>query len=250
MALPKWSTPARQRRLMQLGMAYRGRCLKGHLPCWATSSGDFSHFVHRYTKVEIASGPISSADVRDGRAIPYPCHGVGIVELAHAVSGARPIGPKRVSVQHEELSDLYGLAEERVIDDWKREDREARAYKAKLDSELHPSGDQRGFGKLINTHLRHLEMDPVQRQQWNDTKPEYKLVGFGVNAQKMSRTAEVRIPGQNIRLFVDVPVNLSTLSANKRRKVLRYGHKAKVSGKEVHELCLSAVRQWWAKRPR
>ena len=88
MAQPQWATPARQHRLVQLAIAYKGRCLKGHALC---RNGE--HYLHTTTKVEVASGPLTPADVREGRAIPFPCHGIGIVELAHAVSGARPIGP-------------------------------------------------------------------------------------------------------------------------------------------------------------
>jgi hypothetical protein len=93
MAVPKWSTPERRTRLVQLAQAHKGRCLQGQLPC-----DDLEHFIHRHIKTEVSSHPVSAADVRAGRAIAFPCHGVGIVELAQAVSGGPVIGPMRVAV--------------------------------------------------------------------------------------------------------------------------------------------------------
>ena len=144
---------------MRLAQANKGRCLKGHLPC-----SHLEHFIHTYTQVEVASGPVKSSDVRAGRAIAPACHGVGIVELAYVVSGGdeprlrwdsnnqplppvvvKPIGPKRVAVQHEELSDRYGLAEERTIEGWKQDDREERSAQRQDAAQLAPTGEAGQF---------------------------------------------------------------------------------------------------------
>ena len=49
MAQPQWATPERQHRLVQLAIAYKGRCLKGHALCQ-----NAGHYVHRFTREETA----------------------------------------------------------------------------------------------------------------------------------------------------------------------------------------------------
>ena len=187
MALPQCSTPERRKRLVQLVTAYKGRCLKGHALCQ-----DVEHYVHTFSKVEVTSHPVTAADVRDGRAIPFHSHGVGIVELAHAVSGGPVVGPMRVAVQHEELSDLYGLAEERVIEDWKQEDRDARSFDQQLRQQPAPTGEVGRFGRIVDPNRRR-RYDPVQVDGLVNNQPRYYLLGYGLDGQ-MRRRAKVRIP--------------------------------------------------------
>ena len=237
MSQPQWATPERKNHLVELAVQYKGFCLKGHALC-----RHVEHYTTVVTKIEIASGPISPADVREGRAIPFPCHGVGIVELAHAVSnGARPIGPKRVVVQTEELSDLYGQKEEQATDAWKAEDREQRTYDRIQASQLGPTGEVGRFGAFHSVGRR-SSYDPVDIDKHVNDRPEYYLMGYGVNGQ-MQRFAKVKIPGTNVILQVDISQSFQELGEHKRKKLRTKG--VKLHSREA--LCKAAVEEWWGR---
>ena len=236
MALPQWSTPERRTRLVRLAAAYKGRCLKGHALCQ-----DVEHYIHTFSKTEVASHPVTAADVRDGRAIPYPCHGIGIVELAHAVSGGPVVGPMRVAVQHEELSDLYGIVEERVTDDWKQGDRDARSIDRRLAQQHAPTGEVGRFG-VMHTFGRRGAYDPIDVENHVQNRPKYYLQGYGVDGQ-LRRYAKARIPGTNIVLHVDVSQSIQELSQRKRKWLRRNGIEAKAATALIED----AVAQWWAR---
>ena len=236
MAQPQWSTPERRTRLVRLAAAYKGRCLKGHALCQ-----DVEHYIHTFSKTEVASHPVTAADVRDGRAIPYPCHGIGIVELAHAVSGGPVVGPMRVAVQHEELSDLYGIVEERVTDDWKQGDRDARSIDRRLAQQHAPTGEVGRFG-VMHTFGRRGAYDPIDVENHVQNRPKYYLQGYGVDGQ-LRRYAKARIPGTNIVLHVDVSQSIQELSQRKRKWLRRNGTEAKAATALIED----AVAQWWAR---
>ncbi len=236
MALPQWSTSERRTRLVQLAIANKGRCLKGHALC-----PDVEHYVHKFTKVEVASHPVTAADVREGRAIPFPCHGVGIVELAHAVSGGPVVGPMRVAVQHEELADLYGVVEERATEDWKQEDRDARTFDRRLAQQHAPTGEVGQFGSIIDPHRRR-RYDPVEVDGFVQNRPRYYLKGYGVDGE-LRRYAKARIPGTNIVLHVDVSQSIQELSQRNRKWLRRNGIEAKTATALIED----AVAQWWAR---
>ena len=236
MAMPKWSTPERRTRLVQLAMAYKGRCLQGHALCQ-----DVEHYVHTSSKVEVASLPVTAADVRDGRAIPFHSHGVGLVELAHAVSGGPVEGPKRVAVQQEELSDLYGLAEERVIETWKQEDREERSADRQEAQQLAPTGEVGRFVQFSTGRSWRRRYDPIEVDGHVNNQPRYYLLGYSLDGQ-IRRRAKVRIPGTNFILNVDVSQSIQELSRGKKRWLRRQG----IEPQTAEALIQDAVAQWWA----
>ena len=235
MAMPKWATPGRRTYLVAMGTVYKGRCLQGHLPCH-----HLEHFVHTYTKVEVASGPVTAADVRAGRAIAPPCHGVGIVELAHNVSGGPVIGPKRVPVIHEELSDLYGVAEERVIETWKSDDRDLSSEQRREAQRLAPTGEVGTFVQF-STGKGSRRLDPIEMDNHAFNRPRYYLMGYGVD-DKLRRFAKVRIPGTRFILQVDVSQSVQAMGGNKRKYLKRKGIETHTEAALIE----SAVSQWWA----
>ena len=235
-SVPKWATPARRNHLARMGTAYKGRCLRGHLPC-----RHLEHFIHRYTQVEIASGPVTVSDVRAGRAIAFPCRGVGIVELAHAVSGGPVIGPKRVPVIHEELSDLYGVTEERTIESWQQDDREERSELRKAAAQHAPTGEVGQFTQFSTPTRSGRRMDPVDMDNHVANRPRYYLLGYGVDGQ-LRRFAKVRIPGTRFILQVDVSESVQELSQRKRKWLHRQGIQAQAADAIIE----AAVAQWWA----
>lgn len=236
MAQPQWSTPERKQRLVQLAVAYKGRCLQGHALCQVVE-----HYVHTTSKVEVASHPVTAADVRDGRAIAFPCHGVGIVELAHAVSGGPVVGPMRVAVEHQELSDLYGVAEEQAVEDWKAEDREARAFDRQLRQQRAPTGEVGRFVQFSTGKSRRRHLDPIEMEKYVASRPKYHLLGYGLDNQ-MRRFAQVRVAGTSIILNVDVSQSIQELSQRRRKWLNRQGIKPQTAEAIID----TAVASWWA----
>ena len=236
MALPQWSTPERRTRLVQLAMANKGRCLKGHALCQ-----DVEHYVHTSSKVEVSSHPVNVADVREGRAITPWSHGMGIVDLAMAVSQGPVVGPKRVEVQHEELSDLYGIVEERVIGDWKQEDRGTRSFDDRLRQQHAPTGEVGRFIQFSTGKSWRRNIDPIEMENHVQNRPRYYLKGYGVDGE-MRPFAKARIPGTNIVLHVDVSQSVQELSQRKRKWLRRNGIEAQTATALIED----AVAQWWA----
>lgn len=255
MTLPLWATRDRTNHLVQLALEHKGKCLQGHPSC-----KEIEHYTHVATRMQFASLPISPADVREGRAIAPYCHGMGIVDLAHAVSDASEwqvttsesaktevvalsatVGPKRVPVRREELSDLYGLVEEKVIDDWKAEDREARSADRWLRQQTAPTGELGRFGGFHHP-IRGGGYDPVDVDNYIEKRPAYKIIGYGVN-DKMKRFAKVAIPGTGIILHLDVSNSIQETSKTKRKRLRRHGFQVK----STEALCKQAVAIWWAK---
>ena len=234
----QWATPERRNRLVQLATAYKGRCLKGHALCQ-----DVEHYIHTFSKTEVTSHPINVADVRDGRAvIAYPSHGLGIVELARAVSGGPVVGPMRVAVQHEELSDLYGVVEERVTGDWVQEDRDTRSSDRRLAQQQAPTGEVGRFVQFSTGKSWRRNIDPIEMENHIQNRPRYYLKGYGVDGDGR-RIAKARIPGTNIVLHVDISQSIQELSQRKRKWLRRNGIEARAATALIED----AVAQWWAR---
>lgn len=265
MAMPKWATPERRNYLAIMGTVYKGRCLKGHLPCFHyLRTGSLDHFTHRTVKVEVSSGPVTSADVRAGRAIAYEsrnpkARGMGRVDLAQVVSGgdaprlrwdannkALPpavvnvIGPKRVAVQHEELSDLYLVESDRLIESWKQDGRDLSSEQRQEAHRLAPTGEVGTFVQF-STGKGRRRLDPIEMDNHVANRPRYYLMGYGVDDQ-LRRFAKVRIPGTRFILQVDVSQSVQAMGRNKRRNLRRKG----VETNTAEALIQSAVTQWWA----
>jgi hypothetical protein len=199
------------------------------------------HYVHTFSKVEVSSHPVNVADVRDGRAvIAYPSHGLGIVELARAVSRGPVVGPMRLPVQHEELSDLYGVVEERVTGDWKQDDREERSFDRRLREQPAPTGEVGRFIQFSTGKSWRRNIDPIEREKYLTNRPKYYLQGYGVD-DNLRRYAKARIPGSNIVLHVDVSQSIQELSQRKRKWLRRNGIEAKAATALIED----AVAQWW-----
>ena len=236
MAMPKWATQERRTRLVQLAQAHKGRCLQGHLPC-----KDLEHFIHRQVKTQVASRPVSASDVRAGRAVTFPCHGVGMVELAQAVSPSAEgvVGPVRVAVQHEELSDRYGVVEEQVIESWKQDDRDDRSLDRQEAQQLARTDEVGKFGSIVDPNRRR-RLDPIEMENHIANRPSYYLLGYGLDGQ-LRRHATVRIPGTKLTLQVDVSESVQPPSQRKSKWLRRQG----INPRTAESLIQEAVEAWW-----
>ncbi len=159
-----------------------------------------------------------------------------LVELFYQSNGFCVYGEERCTVEEHN----YAVYIEDIIDTWKAEDRDRVAYLWRLEREtMH---DERGrWGSRF---------DPVSRDVFMATRPEYYLVGMGLNPLTFNRVAMVRIPSTFNVLFVDVSEAVQGMSKNIRRKAKRYGHELPEEAMlTVDTLCKAAVRDWWLVKP-
>jgi hypothetical protein len=176
---------------------------------------------------------------------------VGIVELAQAVSGGPVVGPMRVVVQHEELSDRYGLVEEQVIESWKQQDREERSadgrvwdpVQHKMSQQLAPTGEVGQFCQFSTGKSHRRPFDPIERENYLANRPSYYLLGYGVNGQ-LHPIATVRIPGTTTLLKIDVSESVQPLSQRKSKWMRRQG----INPRTAETLIQEAVSVWWSVR--
>lgn len=130
----------------------------------------------------------------------------------------------------------YEVFIEGLIADWQSEDHQRREADWKHEERRIHHGEKGVFGRRF---------DPIEREVFMATRPEYYLRDTGVSVFGSVRpVALVRVPSTNIGLFVDV-ANAKALSKNKRRKMRRYGQEE--SAEDVDQLCRQAVAHWWSK---
>ena len=219
MSQPKWSTPQRREHLVKLFQAYGNQCLQGHPVC-----PDITHYVAHESRVEWRSTPdIMEFQTRAG-------------ENTNVFVQAWKREQVRVETPY--LARLYDEVRENVIESWKAEDRERDSFEWKLEQQQIVDGAYGQYGSTF---------DPVARDVYMASRPEYYLVGMGVSPFTYQRVALIRIPSTHVHLFVEVGPAVQEVSKNAQRKARRYN---KLSGtlQTIDEVCKAAVRDWWASR--
>ena len=132
----------------------------------------------------------------------------------------------------------YELFIEGIIDSWKAEDRERRAYEWELEQRQILDGTYGRYGTTF---------DPVAKDMFVNGRPAYYLVGMGLNPFTYQRVALVRIPSTFVHLFVDVGTAVQEVSKNARRKAMRHGKiRSGALMARIDELCKAAVEDWWS----
>lgn len=223
MTLPLWSTPERQAHLVRLFEKHGNECLQGHPVC-----PDPAHYVGHDMKmqwqaVESWKACVDSDGIKTGQEIQV-------------------WGKRRVAVYEPILQRLYNKIAEAAIDSWKAEDRERRNFEWKLEQRHIQDGTYGRYGGSF---------DPVARDVYVNSRPEYYLVGLGVSPFTYKRVACIRIPSTSIHLFVDIPgPPIQEISKNAKRKAARYGkHSVAYQTRErLDDMCKLAVRDWWTTR--
>lgn len=222
---PQWATQQRRAHLVKLFQEYGNRCLKGHLVC-----ADYRHYVARSVRQEPAAERVWLDCVdQDGN------------KTGQRID-AWQVG--RISVTTAYFSRQYDQVAETVIDSWKAEDRETRSMLLQLEQDTLHDGTYGRYGGGF---------DPVARDVYQQTRPVYHLMAFGVAAESKQRIAVIRLPGTNLRLHVAVASAYQgvKVSKNQRRKMARYqsGPPAPV-WQEIDRLCCAAVAAFWDSRGR
>ena len=202
--MPEWATPTRRAQLVRLWKRYGNLCLQGHQVC-----PELSHYLEATTRVAY-------------RAVEKKVN-------ERLVWVNEPVKLTQV----EEL-DAYGQALRDTRSEWKAQDRSQRV--GELDAErgrMHQvTGEAQGrYGSRF---------DPVARERFLLSRPEWYPRGVGVNPITHKAVAHVRVAGAMFHLFVDVDHVLEGASKNARHKARRYGK----SPQSVKDACDAAVADW------
>jgi hypothetical protein len=222
MAKPQWATPERQRHLVELFNKYIGYCLLGHRVC-----SNLEHYMTRDVKM------VWESEFKEEEGLDKSGNRTGVMLTVRET--------KKVPFYSEKYPQrLYNKVAEAAKDSWKAEDRDRRSFEHYLEQQTLNDGT---YGKYGST------FDPVARDAFFATRPEYYLVGMGVSALTHQRVALIRVPSTSVHLFVDCRDTVQELSKNAKRKMKRYG-KVPTRYKTIDDNCKAAVRAWYGKHQR
>ena len=136
-----------------------------------------------------------------------------LVALLESSGGLCVYGhPECVEYEH-----FYFALEDRLVNGWKEDDRDERAYLWKLEwLRLHSQRRIRTRGAF----------DTLRREEYLANRPVFRIVSIGVNAFTQRRVAQVELPDLEKKLWIDI--GDVELSRNKLRKVSRYPRRGEV----------------------
>lgn len=139
----------------------------------------------------------------------------------------------QIDMLTEEL--LNPVADE-LIDHWKADDRDNRAFLWKL--------EKRRLHAQLKIKKRG-EFDSIRREQYLADRPIFRIVAIGVGAFTFKRVAQVQIPGL-ATVWVDISGIPLKVSKNKRHKLARYGRGAVPQDlvEQIYARCRKAVQQY------
>jgi len=203
MARPKWATPERQARLIQLWAEYGNKCLLGHPVC-----PNLEHYAYTGPKRVIGGKCFrvvwvdkSGEPRRDGDGQRITTLEWSRTEVTKAI------------VHEVVLSTLYDKVSEEAIQEWVSEDRaeDATAWKR----------ERRRLHSQPEFHKRG-QYDSLAREIFLAARPLWDIEAVGVGAFTFQRALKVRIPGLDKVIWVNLPMPKG-VSRNKRKKILKYG---------------------------
>ena len=223
MTTPKWATPARKRRLVELWHRYGNRCLLGHSVC-----PNPEHYVHHTVRVELVAMPGKPFRARDADG-----------------GNSGPLVPtlvlKTVPVAGMEMCRLYEREEEAAIRQWRSEDISQRAADWRAERRrLHQEPDRK---------FKQGGFDTLTRENYLVERGAFHPDRLTIDPLTFRRVAKVRIPSTDVCLFVDVHEVTGRVSKSARRKASRYGAPLpKEVAVQVDGAVNRAVEDWWARR--
>ncbi len=126
----------------------------------------------------------------------------------------------------------YSIYIERVIDNWKEDDREEASLDWKEQQRaMHSLGERR---LPIRGRFNNISQDI-----FHDKQPLFYIEALGMDGLKLQPFAKVKLASSYMRLYIDLGDSLKGTSKNQRRKAIRYG---KELPKSINELIAEKVR--------
>ncbi|MDO8637572.1 MAG: hypothetical protein Q7R34_15295 [Dehalococcoidia bacterium] len=146
-----------------------------------------------------------------------------------------PTSPKRLLTQ-DELRHLPTWLFSNLVDYWKADDREARAYLLQL--------EKRWLHGLPGIYHRG-RYDSIHKAEDNAKRPTWTIVEMGVSVFTMARAAKVYIPGMKAYIWVDL-TGVKKPSRMSKVKFYRYGKgQAPLSmAEQIEDRCSQAVKRY------
>jgi hypothetical protein len=219
--MPKWATNERQAQLLDLWAKYGNRCLLGHTACM-----EFEHYLYHKPKplFGIKPKPIKCVD-RHGNPI-----------LGNDGQPLWTVEYKLIPdwVTNPEVIRLYDLKLTEVVEDWVKEDRQAKAYERKAIARL--------LHTIPEVGALRGQFNAISRDIYHESQPTYFIECLGISGLTFKPFAKVRIASSYVRLHVDLKAPLANVSKNRKRKYLRYGKGLPIEvQKEVELTCNKAI---------
>ena len=200
---PKWATPERKAKLVDLWVIYGNKCLHGHTACQIPE-----HYIYILPVTEIV-----------GKPVKYPCHDRQ-GNLTKDSEGNQIYltlyQPQTITIDKPVTSRLYDYITELVIEGWKADDREARRLEYEIESKaLHrlaePTKPLRG------------QFSAISKDIWKQSQPLYYIENLAISGLSLKPFVKVRLSSSYMRLHVNLGDTLRGVSKNKKRKAIRYG---------------------------
>ena len=227
--MPRWASPERQAQLVNLWAEYGNECLLGHKNCY-----ELAHYVRqlpiKMPYPHIIVKPVICRD-RNENILRYPD---GTPMMTESYSH------KDWYVKGYESIRLYELKEREVIQDWIREDRQARAYLNRVMS--------RSLHLLPEIGSLRGSFSAISRDIYHDSQPQYFVEALGISGVTLRPFAKIRIASSYTRLHVDISQPLKEVSKHRKRKFIRYQKPLPVAVEvNIQELCNLAISKYLSK---
>ncbi len=132
----------------------------------------------------------------------------------------------------------YSIYIERVIDDWKADDREQASLDWKAQRKaIHSLGERK--------YPLRGQFSAISREIYADRQPLFYIEALGISGLKLQPFAKVKLASSYLRLYIDLGDSLRGISKNKRRKAIRYGKPLPfLTEARISELVSLAVRDY------
>jgi hypothetical protein len=132
----------------------------------------------------------------------------------------------------------YEVFIERLINDWKADDRETNALVWKNERKIMHSTNE----KTLPMRGR---FNGVSIDIWHDSQPIYYLESIGMDGLKLKPFAKVKLSSSYQHLYIDLGDSLNTVSKNRKRKAIRYNKPLPQSANDiVSKLIIEAVKDY------
>ena len=217
---PQWMTAERLAKLAELCERDDHLCLKGHSNC-----REKSHYQWLRPHQEAVAVP---------KAFYVHDKSLDVDGLACNMNRTEP---GQVTVWEWESAYLHDATVEETKASWKADDREQRALEWKREQQAILDGTFDYFGGRF---------DPIAKDVFFAQRPEFYLKAQGVDAMHFRPIAVVRVPSQNIYLYVNVSAAFVKPTKSQRKNGRRRGKP--VQEVTVAQLCQQALGLWWNKR--